>query len=379
MSQNKNCELSVIFPTYNRPAEAAETLALLSKHIPVPYEVIILDNSPDAYSFDLKDNEKYIFLDENMGTASRNIGIEKARGKYILLLDDDSHPFPGSVETALSALENSPPEVTGINGPILRPDGGRENPPLLPTAFHGCGVMFRADVLKKLNPFYPEDFCFYGEEYLSTLLFFKAGCRFDFVPEFKVCHRMSSKGREKTKILYRLTLNNRRTWLPFVPEQYLKKTEYDTARRYELIAKKEGVQDAFLKAMSEKINIRMYDGKMTDESFEAFSLLSDFKKLVESGKLEKGKSIVLCGCGKFPTLWAGFLKSRGIPEVLISDFNPGLIEQTYSKYTVLCPEKMPSLAKKGFQFICGHSARTDTEENWKPLLAKHGIKAVNLF
>jgi GT2 family glycosyltransferase len=158
----KEIQLSIVFPTFNRKNDVIETLRLLKKNLSVNYEVIILDNSPKSHDYSLEENEKYFFLGENLGTASRNIGIEKASAPYILMLDDDSHPLPGSAEQALELLKNSPEETAGITGPISRLDGGLENPPLLPTAFHGCGALFKSNILKSFKNFYPKDFRFYG-------------------------------------------------------------------------------------------------------------------------------------------------------------------------------------------------------------------------
>lgn len=365
-------ELSVVFPTYKRPEDVNLTLKLLSENLAIPYEVIILDNSPEPFQFELKENERYFFSGSNLGTAARNIGIEKARAPYILMLDDDSHPLEGAVEHALALLEKAPAEIAGVTGLILRQDGGRENPPLLPTAFHGCGFICRAEELKKIKVFYPEDFCFYGEEYLSTMLLYRNDRRFVFSDGFKVCHRMSMNGRNLGKILYHLTVNNRRTWVPLIPEKYLSKVKQDTERRYELISIKEGVHEEFLKAVSEEIEIKEYHPKLTEKQFEDFSLLTAFGNLAASGKLDTGRPVFLCGCGKFPTLWADCLKENGVREIIISDFNTGIIGNEYSGYKVKSPEKAAELYKKGCQFVIGHSSRTDAD-SWKKFLKKQEI------
>jgi GT2 family glycosyltransferase len=362
-------QLSIVFPTFNRTHEVIETLKLLKKNAEVNYEVIILDNSPDSHDYQLEENEKYFFLGENLGTAARNIGIEKASAPYIMMLDDDSHPLPGSVRSALNVLDNSPEEIAGITGPISRLDGGLENPPLLPTAFHGCGAIFRSDVLKSFKNFYPEDFRFYGEEYWSTLLLFKSGHSLKYIEDFKVCHRMSSSGRDKAAILYRLSVNNLKTWRPFLGKKYLDKAEFDTSKRYELISQKEGVAESYEKAMKEKVSCVEFDEKMSDKNFEKFSLIENFKKLLDKKTIDTDKPAILCGCGKFPTIWADLLKDNGIKNVSISDFNPGLIGKDYGGYTIIEPK---SVEKGKYQFICGHSARVDTQ-NWLEFLRSKSI------
>jgi GT2 family glycosyltransferase len=365
-------QLSVVFPTYNRKDEMLFTLDKLERNIPYDFEVIILDNSPVQQNTPFGHNVKYFFLGRNAGTEARNIGISEATAPYILMLDDDSHPLEGSIEKALSLLESATPEIAGITGPVVRLDGQRENPPLLPTVFHGCGALFRSSVLKNLNPFYPAGFRFYGEEYWSTLLLYSRGYSLMFSETFKICHRMSDTGRDKAEILYRLTVNNRCTWLSFVPEKYLKKIEFDTEKRYELISASEGVLPAFRKAVSEKTEIPPGGGKMAGKLFEEYSLLSAFKKRAREKKIPEGGSVVLCGAGKFPTLWAGYLEKNTGVNVHIADFNKGLQGRQYGKYMIISPEEACSLMGNPV-YILGHSARVDTLR-WDEFLKCRGIK-----
>jgi len=368
-----NLDLTVVFPTYNRPAEVAHTLELLRKNIHLRYEVVIIDNSPERHSYSLCENEKYYFVGRNLGTAARNIGIEKASAPYIMMLDDDSHPFPGSVEAGIAGLEKCGDETGGVTGPVLRLDGGLENPPLLPTAFHGCGALFRTEALRKTGQFYPDDFCFYGEEYWSTLKFYRNGYRFKFLPCFKVCHRMSSSGRDVGRILYYLTLNNRRTWKPFIPVKYFARAMYDTCRRYELIAEKENVKDSYVRAMAEKIELHDGADKMSEKSFEDFALISGFRKLFTDSSVKKGDRVVLCGAGKFPTIWADFLKFNGVAEILISDLNPGICGHRYGDYDVVLPEEAAAI--KGALHLFGHTSRADAS-TWNTFLKKKNLENI---
>lgn len=368
---NTGCELSVVFPTYQRPADVTETLALLKKNLSVSYEVFILDNSPSEHSFELAKNENYIFTGSNMGTEARNIGIEKASGEFVLMLDDDSCPLPGCTEKALELLKNSPPETAGITSRVERPDGGRENPPLLPTAFHGCGVLFRTEALRKTGKLYPSDFCFYGEEYWSTLLIYSTGFRLRYCDDFRVCHRMSGKGRDVAKILYYITRNNRLTWRPFLPEEYIEAAEFDTMRRYELISRKENVHDAYLEAVAADVP-EAQGRKMSIAQFEEFSLIRNFRELCESVKFAGTERLFLCGCGKFPTLWAKILYSYGVKEIVISDLNPGLAGKSYGDFEIQMPESLGNLAGKGFVPVLGHSSRADAD-TWAKFLEKAGI------
>jgi len=95
--------ISVVIPTYNRSVYLYKILNILKKNFISFkfFEIIICDsNSKDCtqkkVNFFKKNNShmfiSYINLEKNNHSMKRNIGIKKARGKYIVLLDDDCFP-----------------------------------------------------------------------------------------------------------------------------------------------------------------------------------------------------------------------------------------------------------------------------------------------
>ncbi len=368
-------QLTVTFPSFRRPDEAARTLSLLRGSLSIPYEAVFIDNSPEPSRYELAPNERCIFAGSNLGAAARNIGNREAQAPFVLQLDDDSHPLPGAVELALAKLESSGPEVAGVTSQVVHLDGSLENTPLLPTVFHGCGVLFRKEALEKIGDLYPADFLFYGEEYWSTLLLHSHGFRLEHLDAFRVCHRFSGSGRSKEQILYRLILNNRRTWAPFVPEGMADGILAQTARRYELVAEKEGVASFCAKAFTE--SVPPPDPKLkrlSKESFASYAMLDKFEALFKRG-LKPGQKALLCGCGKFPILWAELLKGLGAAEILISDLNPGLAGKEYCGRRTFPLDDALKLAAEGCQAIFGHCSVGDSIR-WKEALLKAGAKQI---
>jgi glycosyltransferase involved in cell wall biosynthesis len=95
--------ISVVIPTYNRSIYLSKILNILKKNFKnfKFFEIIICDSdSKDCTKkeviFFQKNNAhmyiSYINLKKNNHSMKRNIGIKKARGKYIVLLDDDCFP-----------------------------------------------------------------------------------------------------------------------------------------------------------------------------------------------------------------------------------------------------------------------------------------------
>lgn len=347
--------ISIIFPTFKRSEEVVFNLNFFRENISVPYEVFILDNSPVQMNYHFAENENYIFLNKNVGTSSRNIGIQKAQSPICLLLDDDSHPFPGTVENLIKEFKTLPQNCAGLISEIHNPNGKREAS-LLPTVFHGAGVAFKTEVLNSHNIFYPENYRFYGEEYRMTLEIYRAGLYLEDSADFKVMHRRSDKERRLDKIFYYLGRNNAAIWQNIVPAKYLEMVLYDSQRRYELTAQKENVTDSFEEGLREKLKASE-ETPMTENQFESLALINQFESLPDN------ETYILCGTGKFPSLWATQLEQKNC-RVYISDFNPGLIGNSFKNFTVIDPEK--ALEKEG-HFLTGHSSQIDTL-NWQKLL-----------
>lgn len=115
--KNRNMQLSVIIPTYNRKDKLAKCLrALLAQTYPAEdFEIVVADDgSTDGTEgwvagFIAGDLERIrYFRQGNKGpAAARNLGVKNARGSIVLFLGDDIIAEPGLVEKhALWHAEN---------------------------------------------------------------------------------------------------------------------------------------------------------------------------------------------------------------------------------------------------------------------------------
>ena len=91
-----NCYFSIIIPVYNRPNEINELLAsFTSQDYASTFEIIIIeDGSTLTCETVVKQYEDSLFLryfyKENSGPgASRNFGMQRAKGDYFIILDSD--------------------------------------------------------------------------------------------------------------------------------------------------------------------------------------------------------------------------------------------------------------------------------------------------
>ncbi|MEA2060760.1 MAG: glycosyltransferase family A protein, partial [Thermodesulfobacteriota bacterium] len=115
--------ISIIIPTYNRPADLNRCLvSILNQTVP-PLEVMVIDDGnladPPLMDAVLRRGIEYLYhkkeASERGLTKSRNWGVKKAKGDIILFLDDDVELLPDYIEILLKVYKNYP-EVAGAGG-----------------------------------------------------------------------------------------------------------------------------------------------------------------------------------------------------------------------------------------------------------------------
>ncbi|MEQ3511927.1 glycosyltransferase family A protein [Pseudoalteromonas sp. BZB3] len=109
--------ISVVIPTYKRPDLLARLLKSISLQTLLPNEVIVIDDCSgmeSEYSAVIKEFdsifEKLIFesLKQNSGApTARNLGISKAKGDWVALVDDDDEWLPSKLEKQAELINKS--------------------------------------------------------------------------------------------------------------------------------------------------------------------------------------------------------------------------------------------------------------------------------
>jgi glycosyltransferase involved in cell wall biosynthesis len=98
-------ELSIIIPTYRRPEKLHRALSSVIESMSYAHEVIVIDDCPDGSAFEVALKFKVRYVNKGGAqrgqSASRNIGISMARGKYLCFLDDDDFLIPEGVTRLL--------------------------------------------------------------------------------------------------------------------------------------------------------------------------------------------------------------------------------------------------------------------------------------
>lgn len=104
--------VSIITPTYNSEAFIEQTICSVQNQTYQSWEMIIVDDgSTDAtveiISKKVRTDERILFirLPKNEGPAkARNVGIERAKGKYMTFLDADDIWFPAFIEKSIRTI-----------------------------------------------------------------------------------------------------------------------------------------------------------------------------------------------------------------------------------------------------------------------------------
>ncbi|WP_299289414.1 glycosyltransferase, partial [uncultured Mucilaginibacter sp.] len=144
---------SFVIVNYNRKDELLKTISKTKELINgnPDYEIVIVDNasidgSADAVEAAFAD-VTVIRKTQNMGAPAWNEGFERAKGEYMIIIDDDSHVESG-LKDALDYLDrNQQVGVLALNvvsGPYTSEDWEWQDGQDL-VGFIGCGAILRKE------------------------------------------------------------------------------------------------------------------------------------------------------------------------------------------------------------------------------------------
>jgi GT2 family glycosyltransferase len=223
---------SVVVPTHNGLRHMAGVLGALARQTLRDQEVIVVDDaSADATAQWVAEHYPWVRLiinRRNLGfAASCNTGAAAARGRFVVLLNNDTEPQADWLEALARAIAVHP-EAAIVTSKLLLYDRrdtlhttgdtlGRDGIPhnrgvwevdrgqydAAKNVFSGCGgaTAYRKDLWQALGGF-DEDFWMYLEDvdfgFRARLL----GCETVFAPQARVYHRLSQSGGDTLASYY---------------------------------------------------------------------------------------------------------------------------------------------------------------------------------
>lgn len=119
--------VSIIIPTYNQREYVLKCVSSIEKHTPAPYEIIVVDNGSKDGTAEAMLRKggmvRVAALEVNRGFAGGvNQGLMMARGRHIVVLNNDTLVTPGWLDNMMACLD-SDPEI-GLVGPVTNYIGG---------------------------------------------------------------------------------------------------------------------------------------------------------------------------------------------------------------------------------------------------------------
>ena len=222
---------SIIVPVFNRPDEVDELLESLSSQTLTDFEVVIVEDGSQIPCKDVCDKyanilDLHYYFKENSGPGqSRNYGVDRAQGEYVIILDSDAVTPPGFMQAIDDELKRQPTDAWG--GPDAAHEsfsdiqkaisyamtsffttggirGGKKqlDKKFYPRSFN-LGV--RREVYQQLGGFTTERFSkmsLYGEDIDFSLRIYKNGYSCRLFPEAWLWHKRRTDFRKFWRQVY---------------------------------------------------------------------------------------------------------------------------------------------------------------------------------
>lgn len=228
--QKSKMKYSIIVPVYNRPDEVDELLESLTSQTLKDFEVVIVEDGSKITCKDVCDKYANIlhlhyYYKENSGPGqSRNYGVERANGEYVLIVDSDAVAPAGFMQAIDDELQRQPSDAWG--GPDAAHESFTDVQKAISyamTSFFTTGGIRGGK--KQLDKFYPRSFnlgirreaylalggfsktrfskmSLYGEDIDFSIRIYKAGYSCRLFPEAWVWHKRRTDFRKFWRQVY---------------------------------------------------------------------------------------------------------------------------------------------------------------------------------
>lgn len=215
---------SFVIPVFNRPDEVDELLNSLTQQKQKDFEVIIVEDGSTLSSQMVCERYKnqlaiHYYYKENSGPGqSRNYGVERAKGDYVIILDSDVVLPDDYLVTVDQELKRQPADAFG------GPDAAHPSfTPIQKAISYSMTAFFTTGGIrggkKKMDKFYPRSFNMgikkevyqqlkgfskmrFGEDIDFSIRIFKAGLACRLFPEAWVWHKRRTDFRKFFRQVY---------------------------------------------------------------------------------------------------------------------------------------------------------------------------------
>jgi GT2 family glycosyltransferase len=336
--------VSIVLATHNRKDVVTRTIGSVHEcGLPgEQYELIVVDNaSTDGTAEALTsqpDIHLFLPLRRNHGSCAKAFGIDRAGGRYVVFLDDDSYPRPGSLATMVRHFETDP-RLAAAGFTVHLPNGKLEGG-ALPGVFVGCGVGFRAEALRAAGGL-DRRFFMQAEEYDLCFRLMAAGWKVAVFDDLHATHLKTAQARISGRTMYFDTRNNLRVAARYLPAPYHRIYRDDWAQRYRWFAERDGHEAAFragrraARVCAAYDRIRFARHRLTADAFEFFFRWRDIERRMGSLREQGHRRIILADLGKNIYAFCQGARRAGLSIAAIADDRFGAPDRMYRGTPVL--------------------------------------------
>jgi GT2 family glycosyltransferase len=188
--------VTVVVLAYNRARELRVTLTALREELDYPaelLEIIVVDNASSDGTAEMVREEfpaaELVVNEANVGIAGWNAGLQRGRGAYFLVLDDDCYVTGDALRRAVVLAGEHEADLVSFSAASPLALGQRFNDEydtgLL--AFWGCAALLSRRAVDELGGFDPEIFV-WAHEAEFTMRLLDRGLRHLAMPEIVAAH-----------------------------------------------------------------------------------------------------------------------------------------------------------------------------------------------
>lgn len=221
--------VSLTMLTHNRRDDVRVSLEEIRKITYPNWEMIVVDNNSTDGVVDMIKKEypwiKLIVLGENRPFYARGLCFENARGKYVVVLDDDSHPEPDAITKTVERFENDPClgiiACNVVCGDHVTTWPWPESPANTGGLFIACGAGFRKEVFEQIGAYWADEIMeTYADEFDFTYRAYAAGYTLGHFKDIIVHHRPRSSPERVRRFFYRNERNRSYLIGKYIPRRY---------------------------------------------------------------------------------------------------------------------------------------------------------------
>ncbi len=230
--------VSIITVNFNEPEVTYELLDSLASSTYREIEVIVIDNGSteklDRAKVELYDRVSYIWSENNLGFAGgNNLGVAKAKGDYLLFLNNDTVVSPNFIQQIVEVMEKNPkigmasPKVIYPDGRIqyagaksinpitgrgkrlglFEDDNGQYDYNIETGLPHGAALIIRSEIVDVVGNM-PEEYFLYYEEHDWCEKIKRAGYKMYYLGQLSIVHKESvSVGEDSPLKVYYINRN----------------------------------------------------------------------------------------------------------------------------------------------------------------------------